>query len=93
VLGFLESELCDEAQGYLLGKPADIESYRRLTHEGEAIDERPAVNQEEPYFTCGKIKKNAPPAHPGSGRSFRLCNSSIFEQDRRFQKLRARGPR
>jgi EAL domain-containing protein (putative c-di-GMP-specific phosphodiesterase class I) len=42
-LGFLESELCDEAQGYLLGKPADIESYRRLTHEGEAIDERPAV--------------------------------------------------
>jgi EAL domain len=42
-LGFLESELCDEAQGYLLGKPADIESYRRLTHGGEAIDERPAV--------------------------------------------------
>src|ERR1700730_14363872 len=24
-LGFLESELCDEVQGYLLGKPADIE--------------------------------------------------------------------
>ncbi len=44
-LGFLESELCDEAQGYLLGKPADIESYRRLTHGGEAIDERPAVIQ------------------------------------------------
>ena len=42
-LGFLESELCDEAQGHLLGKPADIESYRRLTHGGEAIDERPAV--------------------------------------------------
>jgi EAL domain-containing protein (putative c-di-GMP-specific phosphodiesterase class I) len=42
-LGFLESELCNEAQGYLLGKPADIETYRRLTHGGEAIDERPAV--------------------------------------------------
>lgn len=27
-LDFLESELCNEAQGYLLGKPADIESYR-----------------------------------------------------------------
>jgi diguanylate cyclase len=40
---FLESELCDEAQGYLLGKPADIASYRRLTHGAEAIDERPAV--------------------------------------------------
>ena len=44
-LGFLESELCDEAQGYLLGKPADIESYRELTHGGESIDERPAVIQ------------------------------------------------
>ena len=42
-LGFLESELCNEAQGYLLGKPADIESYRELTHGGESIDERPAV--------------------------------------------------
>jgi diguanylate cyclase len=40
---FLESELCNEAQGYLLGKPADIESYRRVTHGGEAVDERPAV--------------------------------------------------
>jgi EAL domain-containing protein (putative c-di-GMP-specific phosphodiesterase class I) len=29
-LAFLESEFCNEAQGYLLGKPADIESYRRL---------------------------------------------------------------
>jgi diguanylate cyclase (GGDEF)-like protein/PAS domain S-box-containing protein len=44
-LGFLEGELCDEAQGYLLGKPADIESYRELTHGGEAIDERPDVIQ------------------------------------------------
>ena len=42
-LDFLESELCNEAQGYLLGKPADIASYRRLTHGGEAIDARPAV--------------------------------------------------
>ncbi len=42
-LAFLESELCNEAQGYLLGKPADIESYRRLTHGGAAFDERPAV--------------------------------------------------
>jgi diguanylate cyclase (GGDEF)-like protein/PAS domain S-box-containing protein len=42
-LGFLENELCNEAQGYLLGRPADIESYRELTHGGEATDERPAV--------------------------------------------------
>jgi diguanylate cyclase len=42
-LAFLESEFCNEAQGYLLGKPADIESYRRLTHGGEAFDERSTV--------------------------------------------------
>ncbi|MCL2385527.1 MAG: EAL domain-containing protein [Alphaproteobacteria bacterium] len=30
-LDFLEGELCDEAQGYLLGRPADIESYRQFT--------------------------------------------------------------
>jgi EAL domain-containing protein (putative c-di-GMP-specific phosphodiesterase class I) len=42
-LAFLESEFCNEAQGYLLGKPADIESYRRLTRGGEAFDERSAV--------------------------------------------------
>ena len=38
-LDFLKSELCEEVQGYLLGKPADIENYRRLTHAGEAIAE------------------------------------------------------
>jgi diguanylate cyclase len=31
-LQFLQKELCDEAQGYFLGRPADIESFRHLTH-------------------------------------------------------------
>ncbi|MGB9369402.1 MAG: EAL domain-containing protein [Xanthobacteraceae bacterium] len=31
-LRFLENEFCDEAQGYLLGRPADIEQFRHLTH-------------------------------------------------------------
>src|SRR5215471_5322916 len=31
-LAFLESELCNEAQGYLLGRPDDIEAFRQLTH-------------------------------------------------------------
>jgi diguanylate cyclase (GGDEF)-like protein len=31
-LQFLERELCDEAQGYLLGRPADIGQFRHLTH-------------------------------------------------------------
>jgi EAL domain-containing protein (putative c-di-GMP-specific phosphodiesterase class I) len=31
-LEFLSNELCDEAQGYLLGRPAQIENFRHLTH-------------------------------------------------------------
>jgi diguanylate cyclase len=34
-LDFLRDELCNEVQGYLLGKPGEIESFRALTH-GEA---------------------------------------------------------
>ena len=29
-LEFLELEMCDEAQGYLLGMPTDVEGVRRL---------------------------------------------------------------
>jgi diguanylate cyclase len=29
---FLQAELCNEVQGYLLGRPADIASYRQFTH-------------------------------------------------------------
>jgi EAL domain-containing protein (putative c-di-GMP-specific phosphodiesterase class I) len=35
-LGFLTDEQCDEVQGYLLGHPATIGSYRNLTH-GDAV--------------------------------------------------------
>ena len=35
--------------------------------------------------------KNAPPAHPRSGRSFGLCDLSIFQQDRRFQSYLSSG--
>jgi predicted signal transduction protein with EAL and GGDEF domain len=41
-LQFLESEKCTEAQGYLLGRPADIATFRAITH-GEA----PAAMQGE----------------------------------------------
>jgi diguanylate cyclase (GGDEF)-like protein/PAS domain S-box-containing protein len=41
-LEFLESELCNEAQGYLLGKPADIAGFRQLTH-GTDSAEYPTV--------------------------------------------------
>jgi diguanylate cyclase (GGDEF)-like protein/PAS domain S-box-containing protein len=42
-LAFLEGELCNEAQGYLLGRPADIESLRQLTHGIEAADDSTVV--------------------------------------------------
>jgi diguanylate cyclase len=37
-LQFLQDELCDEVQGYLLGRPAAIESFRDLTHR-EAVSD------------------------------------------------------
>jgi len=38
-LDFLKNELCNEAQGFLLGRPADIETFRRLTNGEYAADE------------------------------------------------------
>jgi diguanylate cyclase (GGDEF)-like protein/PAS domain S-box-containing protein len=37
-LRFLQDEMCDEVQGYLLGRPAAIGSFRHYTH-GEAVSE------------------------------------------------------
>jgi hypothetical protein len=37
-LQFLQHELCDEVQGYLLGRPAAIGSFRNLTHADVASD-------------------------------------------------------
>jgi hypothetical protein len=31
-LRFLQKELCDEIQGYVLGRPASIETFHALTH-------------------------------------------------------------
>jgi diguanylate cyclase len=35
-LGFLGAELCDQVQGYLVGRPADIAGFRYLTHAAES---------------------------------------------------------
>lgn len=35
-LGFLGAELCDQVQGYLVGRPADIAGFRYLTHTVES---------------------------------------------------------
>ncbi|WP_442894227.1 EAL domain-containing protein [Bradyrhizobium sp. AZCC 1693] len=43
-LQFLQDELCDEMQGYLLGRPAAIGSFRNFTHADvvlNAIDDLP----------------------------------------------------
>src|SRR3979411_1593416 len=37
-LQFLKVERCDEVQGYLLGRPAAISSFRRFTHDDAALD-------------------------------------------------------
>src|SRR4030088_1549801 len=37
-LQFLQNELCDQVQGYLLGRPAAIGSFRNLTHGDIALD-------------------------------------------------------
>ena len=42
-LEFLESERCDEVQGYLLGKPCIIEEFRQITHGTDAAEEQPPV--------------------------------------------------
>jgi diguanylate cyclase len=40
---FLGNELCDEAQGYLLGKPANIDVFRHVTHGIDGAEERSTV--------------------------------------------------
>ena len=37
-LQFLQDELCDEVQGYLLGRPAAIGSFRNFTHADGDLD-------------------------------------------------------
>jgi EAL domain-containing protein (putative c-di-GMP-specific phosphodiesterase class I) len=37
-LQFLQDELCDEVQGYLLGRPAAISSFRNFTHADGVYD-------------------------------------------------------
>jgi diguanylate cyclase (GGDEF)-like protein/PAS domain S-box-containing protein len=38
-LAFLSEEMCDEAQGFLLGRPAEIEQFRHLIHDGAPAPE------------------------------------------------------
>jgi diguanylate cyclase len=45
-LQFLRDEHCDEVQGYLLGRPAAIGSFRHYTHSDAAVDEAADVKSE-----------------------------------------------
>jgi diguanylate cyclase len=40
---FLKNELCNEAQGFLLGRPSEIAAFRQLTHPSSAVDTAGAV--------------------------------------------------
>jgi EAL domain-containing protein (putative c-di-GMP-specific phosphodiesterase class I) len=42
-LEFLASELCDQVQGYLLGRPGDIAGFRHLTHGADEAADAPIV--------------------------------------------------
>jgi len=42
-LEFLEAELCNEAQGYLLGRPDDIAGFRQITHGVDAAEDHPGI--------------------------------------------------
>jgi EAL domain-containing protein (putative c-di-GMP-specific phosphodiesterase class I) len=42
-LQFLQNELCDEAQGYFLGRPAEIGNFRHITHGGATEEEHTTV--------------------------------------------------
>jgi diguanylate cyclase len=42
-LAFLQNELCNQAQGYLLGQPGDIAGFRQLTHGLDAVGHSASV--------------------------------------------------
>jgi EAL domain-containing protein (putative c-di-GMP-specific phosphodiesterase class I) len=42
-LAFLEGESCDEAQGYLFGRPSDIKTFQNMTHGLERIEKDECV--------------------------------------------------
>ena len=44
-LGFLANEQCDEVQGFLLGRPAEIEDFRHVTHKGGVAAESSNVTR------------------------------------------------
>jgi diguanylate cyclase len=47
-LAFLAGEACDEVQGYLVGKPNDIKSFRELTHPGSVTERQSTVTTQVP---------------------------------------------
>jgi diguanylate cyclase (GGDEF)-like protein len=54
-LDFLSNENCDEVQGYMLGRPAEIGSFRRLTHAGLPTEQR-ALSRAPSHRVSPKIK-------------------------------------
>ena len=52
-LEFLHVELCDEAQGYLLGRPAAIDQFRRYTRPDDASPTESAVAEQRAAQAVG----------------------------------------
>jgi EAL domain-containing protein (putative c-di-GMP-specific phosphodiesterase class I) len=53
-LEFLETELCNEAQGYLLGRPGDISSFRHITHGLDHVLDLPLDEEPSPVALAPK---------------------------------------
>ncbi len=43
-LGFLNTELCDEVQGWIIGKPASVDNFRHWTHRAQVEINVPTAN-------------------------------------------------
>ena len=72
-LNSCRTNCCDEVQGYLLGRPADIESLRDLTH-GDARSDRAAI------LLCRE--QNAPDNAPSRPLLFRRCRDPFRKRRR-----------
>jgi EAL domain-containing protein (putative c-di-GMP-specific phosphodiesterase class I) len=60
-LFFLNTELCDEIQGWVIGRPADIESFRHLTHaSGVESDNAETISVETQGFEKSRSEKGLP---------------------------------
>ncbi len=70
-MGILREGGCAEAQGYLIGKPAGIESFAQVTHPGKVRVQGPADGRRPPRSRRATVNggRQSPPDWPAPDRS------------------------